>query len=237
MERSTTKFITFTAICSFLGALTTAFLIFVPSVNSQGLEAGAMLHSNTLYLSKLWVLFVHPQVNFIAFLGVAYLLYKKHQLLVILGTLGLSVWAYTEMSQQALLIDALNQFWRPGYLEATSSVDKEMYRTLIIGSSALSDSKYFLVIYSFGLGSLLFGFAFNSESGLGKLISASLIFIGVLSLGSFARFYLGLTQINEVVDWLYQQVYSYLQPAIRVVIGLWLLMKLKKENSTRIEVT
>lgn len=136
-------FLKIAAICSFLGALTTTLLIFLPSAVGTDFEARVQLHTNGLYLSKLWILYIHPQVNIIATLGIGFLLFKKYPFSIIVGTLFLSIWAYTEMSQQAILIDALNQFWRPGYLSATNDTDKLMYTTLITGATGISDSKYF----------------------------------------------------------------------------------------------
>ena len=104
-------FLKVAAICSFLGALTTALLIFLPNPEAIDFESRTLLYQNKLYLGKLWILFVHPQVNIIASLGIAWLLFKRYPLQIILGTLFLLIWAYTEMSQQALLIDSLNQIW------------------------------------------------------------------------------------------------------------------------------
>lgn len=229
-DKSKKNLLTLAAVCSFIGALTTALLIFLPNPSAPDSEARARLHENGLYLSKLWILFIHPQVNFMAVLGMGYLLWRKNAALVIPGTLFLAVWAYTEMSQQALLIDALNNFWRPEYLRAASEADKAMYTTLITGTTAISDSKYFLVIYGFGAGSLLYGLAMLRERGAGRWIGISLIFIGMLSLASFARYYLGATAVHDLVNNVYKWIYSYLQPLVRVAIGLWILSETRKFN-------
>jgi len=218
-----TVFLKATAVCSFLGAITTALLIFLPNPPAADFESSIALHNNSLYLSKLWILFIHPQVNLLAALGIAYLLFKKYPLHTVFGTVFLMVWAYTEMTQQALLIDSLNQIWRPGYASADSEVSKNMFNTLIQAANGISDSKYFLVIYGFGVGSLLFGLAFVQENTWAKWIGVSLIFIGVLSLASFLRYYLGVDVLNGVVNWSYKWIYSYLQPAVRIAAGIWIL--------------
>ncbi len=224
-------FLKATAICSFLGALTTTLLIFLPNPEAPDFETRASLYNNALYLSKLWILFIHPQVNILAAFGIAYLLFKKYPLHIVFGTLFLLVWAYTEMSQQSLLIDTLNQIWRPGYIKADNEVSKNMFTTLIKAASGISDSKYFLVIYGFGVGSFLYGLAFVRENGLGKWIGISLIFIGILSLSSFLRYYLGLNSLNGIVNWSYEWIYSYLQPLVRIAIGIWILKEIKKEHN------
>jgi hypothetical protein len=220
-------FLKIAAICSFLGAITTAVLIFLPSPEAAEFESQVLLFKNNTYLTKLWILFLHPQLNLIASFGVAYLLFRKYPLQIILGTLFLSIWAYTEMTQQSLLIDALNQFWRPGYVEADNETSKNMYETLIKAASGISDSNYFLVIYGFGLGSLLYGLGFLSEMGLGKLIGIALIFIGILSLASFVRYYLGINFLSPIVDACYNYIYPYLQPLVRIGIGIWILREIK----------
>lgn len=225
-------FLISTAICSFLGALTTVLLIFLPNPDAPDFETRSSLYDNGLYLGKLWILFIHPQVNILASLGVAYLLFKKYPLQIVFGTLFLLVWAYTEMAQQSLLIDTLNQIWRPGYVEADNEVSKNMFETLIKAANGISDSQYFLVIYGFGLGSLFYGLALVQESGLGKWIGIALLFIGILSLSSFARYYLGVTSLNEIVNWSYKWIYTYLQPLVRIAIGVWILMEIKKRYNT-----
>lgn len=220
------SFLKVTAVCSFLGALTTALLIFLPSPSAPDFESQLLLSSNRLYLTKLWVLFLHPQLNLIASLGLAYLLFRRYPTYIILGTLFLSVWAYTEMSQQALLIDALNQIWRPGYLSSSGDA-LIVYETLIKGAAGISDSNYFIVIYGFGLGSFFYGLAFTNEGAFKKSLGISLLFIGVLSCAAFSSYYLGATILSPAVNWCYTWVYPYLQPLVRVALGVWILTKLK----------
>lgn len=215
------------AICSFVGALTTALLIFLPNPEAADFEAKTLLYKNKLYVNKLWILFIHPQVNLLASLGIAFLLFKKYSLQILVGTFFLFTWAYTEMSQQSLLIDTLNQIWRPGYVQAQNEVDINMFTTLINAANGISDSKYFLVIYGFGLGSFLYGLAFIRENGFGKWIGIALLFIGLLSLSSFARYYLGISSLNSIVNWSYEWIYSYLQPIVRIAMGVWILKEIK----------
>ncbi|MEP3209702.1 MAG: hypothetical protein ABJN95_10955 [Maribacter sp.] len=224
-------FLKLAAICSLLGALTTSLLLFLPSPMATDFESQALLYENKLYVSKLWILFVHPQVNIIASLGIAYLLYKRYPLQMIVGSLFLMVWAYTEMAQQSLLIDTLNQIWRPNYVSAETELSKDMFRSLIHAANGISDSKYFLVIYGFGFGSLLYGTALVQENGLGKWIGISLLFIGILSLCSFLRYYLGIGALDTPVNWLYKWIYSYLQPMVRIAIGIWIFMHFKSERN------
>lgn len=227
------KFLLTSAVCSFLGALTTALLLFLPAVDALDFESKIQLYQNKLYLTKLWILFLHPQFNTVASLGICFLLFKKYPLHIILGTLFLLVWFYSEMSQQAFLIDALNQMWRPNYIQATDEITKNINRTLIYGATGLSDSKYFLVIYGFGLGSLFYGLALVQEQKMGRWIGMSLIFIGILSLSSFLRYYLSMDLLSPFVDWTYTWIYPYLQPLVRIGIGVWILNKMRDQYTKR----
>lgn len=222
------KFLIVSAVCSILGALTTGLLIFLPAVEALDFESKVQLYQNKLYLTKLWILFFHPQFNMMASLGICVLLFKKYPLQMIPGTLFLLVWFYSEMSQQAFLIDALNQMWRPGYMLAADEITLNINRTLIHGATGLSDSKYFLVIYGFGLGSLLYGLAFVQEQKIEKCIGISLIFIGILSLFSFLRYYLSMDFLSPYVDWTYTWIYPYLQPLVRIGIGVWIFNETTK---------
>ncbi len=224
-------FLILAGICSILGAITTSLLIFLPNPAASDFESQALLFENSLYLTKLWILFIHPQVNIIASLGIVYFLLRKYPMQMIVGSLFLLVWAYTEMSQQSLLIDTLNQIWRPNYVNAESEITKSMFKSLINAANGISDSKYFLVIYGFGFGSLIYGTALIKENGLGKWIGASLLFIGILSLCSFIRYYLGITSLNKPVNWAYEWIYSYLQPLVRIAIGIWIFKKIKTEHN------
>lgn len=210
------------AICSLLGATTTALLIFLPQTPAVDFEAQALLHQNRLYLTKLWILFLHPQFNLIASLGLGVLLFKNKPWAIIIGGMFLVYWAYTELRQQAFLIDALNQMWRPSYLAEIEEDQRQMYRTLIKGMSGINDSHYFVVIYAFGMGSLLFGWAMLKERNWGKYLGWSLVFIGLLSLSSFGRYYLGISVLNSPVDFSYHWVYPYLQPLVRIGIAIWI---------------
>ena len=231
MDKSFHRFLWAAALCSFLGALTTALLIFLPSVETGGKQHSILLYNNSAYIWKLWILFLHPQFNFIASLGVAVVLLKKYPLEIIIGSFFLLVWTYTEMSQQVLLIDALNQYWRPGFLNANDSMSRSVFLTLIKGTDAISDSQYFLLLYGFGLGSMLYGLAFIRESGWAKYIGIALVFVAALSLASFARHYLGFSDWSAAVDWLYQWVYSVLQPLVRLAIGVWLIGAIRSTTS------
>lgn len=227
MEINYRGFLVCAGICSLLGALTTALLVFLPATSATLPGNSPLLHTDSLYIARLWLLFIHPQLNFIAALGVAVVLLKKNPMLMVTGTFFLLVWAVSEMLQQALLIDALNQIWRPAYLGAGDAMSRDIYLTLIKGADALSDSKYFIVLYAFGLGTILYGLALARETGVVRWVGTAMLFIGFLSLGAFLRYYLGVDGLSALVDWSYRWIYAWLQPLVRISLGIWLFSHAK----------
>lgn len=193
-----------------------------------GFDAAQALHQNGLYLYKKWVLFFHPQLAFIAAMTAAMILFKKSPAFTSIGLFYIAVWAVTEMTQQAYLIDALNQIWRPAYL-AADGVDKEAWRITIQGFSGVSDSQYFLLIFGFGMGSLLFGFAFPKQHRTSLLIGIVTSLIGFMSLISFASYYAGAAFATPVVAFWYGWLYGPLQISVRLLLGWWLWQQSKQK--------
>lgn len=220
------------AIASLLSALTTAVLIYGPNLQTGSNPiAQAELHNNWGYLYKPWVLFIHPQFAFIASLGAAVVLFEKNPALVSIGLFYLLLWAVTEITQQAYIIDGLNQFWRPAYLNADTETQKQTYDTIITGFKGTYDSMYFVLLFGFGIGTTLFGLAFLSATLFEKTIGATFIFIGSLSLAAFASYYAGLSVVSPVSSWIYANVYGVIQTGVRLALGYWLWREANKGSS------
>jgi len=216
------KYLKVASICSILGAITTILLIYLPGPTAKGFEAEAALHLNFLYMFKLWVLFTHPQFNVIATIGITVLFIKKYPEFVIPGTLAILIWGFTEMAQQAFMIDAVNMIWRPEYLKEVNEINKTALHTQLSGVGAIWDTMYFLVKYGFGLGTLLMGIVLVKAKKLALWIGSANILIGTTMLMAFTADYLGLKFFLLPVDWFYDWIYPVLQPAVRITLGIWL---------------
>jgi len=211
------------AILSCLSAITTAILMYGPdAATPDGFEAAQALHANTLHTYKKWVLFFHPQFAFLAACAAAAVLVRRAPALTLVGLFYLGVWAVTEMTQQAFLIDTLNQMWRPAYL-AAGAADKDQWRTLITGLQGISDGQYFVLIFGFGLGTLLIGGAFLKGPGPDKILGAGMITIGIMSLLAFAYYYAGLSSIGALISGWYGWIYGPLQIGVRLGLAVWLM--------------
>jgi len=218
------------AILSVFSALTTATLMYGPNAPAaEGFDAAQSLHDNGLYLYKKWVLFLHPQFAFLAALAAGIAMFRDRGFLIAATLFYLGLWAYTEVSQQAYIIDALNQMWRPAYLAAEGE-NRELWRTLITSMHGISDSQYFVVIFAFGVGTLLFGFAFGHQGKLTIFLRYGMIAIGVMSLVSFLFYYAGFTAAGSLVGAWYGYVYGPLQIAIRLALALWLWHEASTHN-------
>lgn len=222
------------ALCSLASAITTATLMYGPNPpTAETFEAAQTLHQNGLYMMKKWVLFLHPQFAFIAAITASFMTFKKAPTATCFGLMFLFIWAYTEMSQQAYLIDALNQYWRPAYA-AAADADKAAWATLIKGSEAVSDSYYFLLIYGFALGSLIFGFALQKQKRAGLIIGLATSLIGLMSLIAFLFYYAGFSSLSDLVGGWYSWIYGPLQISVRLALGWWLFdcaMKIANSES------
>lgn len=216
---------------AFLSALTTATLMYGPNPPApDGFDATQELHTSLLHLYKKWVLFFHPQFAFIAALAAGYYMIKRSPALVLIALFYLSVWSITEMSQQAYLIDALNQIWRPAYLAATPE-NKNLWHTLITGLGGISDSQYFVVVFCFGVGSIFMGAALIQERGQALPIGVINCVIGVMSLLAFASYYAGLSAASPLVQAWYNWLYGPLQVGVRLWFAWWLFKQSTAYNA------
>jgi hypothetical protein len=191
------------------------------------------LHTDVLYLYKRWVLFFHPQFAFIASLGVGLALFAKRPVFVVIGLFYLLVWSATEMTQQAFIIDGLNQYWRPGFLNAPDAPGRTAYETLLRGFGGISDSQYFVVLFSFGVGTTLLGYAFLQADPFGKAIGVVLLCIGLVSVMSFVGDYAGMAAVTPLTSWFYANVYGVIQTGVRIAMGIWLWKLYVRGSHTR----
>lgn len=222
MQVRINRFLRVAAICSVLGAITTALVAFIPVPEVETFDEKVSLHTNTNYLTKLWIFFLHPQFNVLAAFGISVLFVKKFPEYIIPATLGIIVWAVTEAGQQAFTIDAVNQTWRAEYMQQSDPQVKAALFVQLKGSEAIRSSMFFLLLFCYGVSSTLFGIVLLQSDTLGKWLGCSFLYFGILSFVSFARYYLGWKQVSPSVDFIFDTIYPWLQPAARLGLGIWL---------------
>jgi hypothetical protein len=227
----TKKFFIMVGICSLLSAIGVLLLAYLPSPEIDGFEAQVMLYTNEIYLLKLWISFFHHQLAGIAIIGIVVVLYKKYPELIIRGALFYFMWAFTEIAQQAYMIDAVNQILRPQYSNATDEATKAVLKTHLLGVNAVWDTMYFIYIYGLALGSILLGVGLTKSDKLGRWLGYSFIFLGLFNFAYFIRWYVpGMEHLSPPTEWLLANVLPHLQPIVYVALGVWLFQQSKMEE-------
>jgi len=217
--RFTPAFYRFAAVCSFISAITTLGLIFLPGMLTPAEDfAGRMARVNDpLYQLYAWVYFVHPFLVVAAALGVAMRLRREATSLVIPGLVAFLLWGATEAGQQALTLFAFNP-WRLAWLagdpvvRATMEVRTAMY-------DGVWNAMYFLLIVGFFFANVLYAVALWRRRGLSRVVGALYAAAAALTLQIIIVELGGGQLLPEAIDF---WVYPLIQPLARTLIGVWL---------------
>ncbi len=215
-------FLKFAAICSILSAFTTMTLMGIDVPTPSSIQEQARLHQHTAYLFRTWVYFLHPLLVLVAVIGFFTTQYRKYLGWSVMFLLFFFIWTHTEALQQALALDALNQYWRPAYLSTDDPTTKQAMEFLMLGFPGIYDSHYFLLLFAFGIGSTTMGIVMMRGSGLQRLLGYAFVFFGVLSLVSFINYYLWPNPSGALVQFSYAWIYPWLQPLARIGLGVLL---------------
>ena len=211
------------ALCAFLSAVTTCILIFVEVPRNPDILEQAALANNATYLFRTWTYFFHPLFAIVSIIGLFLAYQNRNPGLAMTALIFFILWAFTEALQQALALDALNQYWRPMLLNASDEETRTTALYLLKGFDGLYDSFYFLLLFAFAIGSTLMGLLLLKGSLLERVIAITMIYFGLLSLISFFGYYAPWPAVSGFVNWSYQWIYPTLQPVARVLIA-WLLL-------------
>ncbi len=213
------RFYRFAAACSFLSAATTLSLIFLPYLYgpASGIEARVQLLDSPAYMLRAWIYLLHPAVVFSAALGVATVVSRHSAGSAVVGLIGFFVWAFTEAAQQALTLVAFNR-WAAAYPGADAGT-RALLESQIATYDAVWDSMFFLLLLGFLVGNLVFGLALVRREGFERLLGALFALVGLLTLLNVSQLLGGPGLPEALGPWLYPIV----QPATRILIGVWLL--------------
>lgn len=202
-----------------MSAITTFLLWLLPQfiqpVNS--FEASIALHQDAYSIGRNWVNFVHIFLALTAYLGAAFLLWRRSPGLAAAGFLAFLIWGLTELLGVSINLFAVNGAWRPAYLAADPATQMSLKATLTAWS-AIWDAMFFLLLVAFALGSAAFGAAGLRQPGLGKWIGILFLLAVPLTLIIIAGGYFGIEFANALVE----VIYPILQPVSRAALALWL---------------
>lgn len=206
------------ALCSIASAVTTLLLIFLPRVYgpAASLDERVLFLNNPFYQLRAWSYLLHPFLVLAAALGVAVALWRRAAALVLPGFLGFLLWAFTEAGQQTLTLTVFHRLARP-WPQADLSA-REILRMQIASYDALWDAMFLLLLIAFLIGNVLYGMACLRDRGLTRVLGLFYFGAVFLTLTGIVSELGGPTLPPLLATWLY----PLLQPAARLLIGIWL---------------
>jgi hypothetical protein len=221
-------FYRFAAVCSWVSALTTCLLIFLPEFYAplDGFEGRMQRVHDPAYVFRSWVYLLHPFVTGAAALAVALRLRRVAPALVIPGLIGFLLWAVTEAAQQAVTLQAFDR-WRVAYLAGDAAVRSTMQMRAAI-YDGIWDAMFFLLLLGFFIGNVLYSIALWRGRALSKAVSVG--YVGAAALTAFGiSVEVGGPGLPSSIDaWLYPAI----QPLARTLIGVWLWRNAAFDPST-----
>lgn len=211
------------AVCSWLSAVTTLLLIFLPQWYAPGdsFEARMARVEDPAYVLRSWVYLLHPFLVVTAALAVALRLRRAAASWLVPGLLGFLLWGGTEAAQQALTLAAFDP-WRVAYLAGDPAVRSTMeLRTALYDD--LWDAMFVLLLIGFLIGNVLYACATLQIRGFTRLLGVFYTLAALLTLIGLLR-ELGLPAPPPTLDsWLYPAT----QPLARALIGVWLWLSVR----------
>jgi hypothetical protein len=209
-----------TAVCSFISAVTTLCLIFLPRwyPAAANLDERIALLDYPVYTVRLWIYLCHPFFTFAAALGIAVARWRDRFSFILPGILGFAVWGYTEALQQVLALVANHYAWRMAARTAADASVRAMARTQIFGFEAIWDALYVLLVVGFILGNTFYAAAMWRGSRLSRTLAFLFLAAATLSVFNLLNAFNIANQADPVMKW----VYPLLQPAARTLIGVYL---------------
>jgi hypothetical protein len=215
------------AICSFVSAITTLGLIFLPRFYgpAASVDERVLRLDNPFYQLRAWTYLFHPFLTVTAALGVAVALRRRAAGLIVPGFLGFLLWGFTEAGQQTLTLAAFHR-WARAWPEADSAT-REILRAHIATYDALWDAMFLLLLLGFFIANVLYGLATVRERGLTRMLGYFYFGAAFLTLAIFSGEVGGPSLPPLLEAWLY----PLLQPAARALIGVWLWRAMDRSES------
>ncbi|HEY0627638.1 MAG TPA: hypothetical protein VGD10_13045 [Allosphingosinicella sp.] len=217
MRRFPTGFYRAAAVASFLTALTTVALIFLPDFYgpADGLEGRMGRVQDPAYQLRAWIYLFHPLLVFAAALAV-FLRFRDRPALVLPGIIGFGLWAVTEAAQQAMTLFMFDR-WRRAWLAGDEAIRATMdVRAAIY--DGLWDASYVFLLIGFLIGCAFYAAELLRHRRLTRVVGAFYAAAALLTLIFLVADLGGPSLPPSLGAWLYPAI----QPLGRFLIGLWL---------------
>jgi hypothetical protein len=207
------------AVASFVSAITTLGLIFLPDfyAPAEGLAGRMQRVTDPAYQLRAWIYLLHPFLVFTAALGIALASRRVAPALALAGILAFGLWAVTEAGQQTLTLFAFDD-WRRAWLAGDAAVRATMELRAAI-YDGLWDASYALLLIGFLIGNSLFAaILFRGPDTLSRIVGGFLTLAALLTLAILIVEVGGPDLLAPLGRWAYPAI----QPLGRVLIGIWL---------------
>ena len=216
--RFSASFYRATAVCSFISAVTTLLLIFLPKFYgpADSIDARVALIHHPLWQLRAWNYLFHPFFTLAAALGVAVALRHSTPGRIVAGFLCFLLWGFTEAGQQALTLMVYRR-WAAAYPQADAA-GREVLQLQIASYDNLWDAMFLLLLIAFFAANILYGCATIPGQGLTRLIGIFYFGAAFLTLSIISNELSGPALPPSLEAW----IYPLTQPAARFCIGLWL---------------
>jgi hypothetical protein len=216
---ATPAFLRLAAACSAASAVTTLGLIFLPygfAPLADGETARQLF--DPLYMTRVWVALVHPLLVLVAVMGVFAVRAAAAPGSAFCGLIYFLLWAGTEAVQQSLTLVTLNWTWRAEYLQLSDPAAGERLRWSLAAFEGVSDGLFFFILVAFVVADLAFAIAVWGGDSLQRTVAVGFALAAALGVIS------ALTSFGPGVfpDALMAVLYPLLQPAARLLTGVWL---------------
>jgi len=212
-------FVRFAAICSCVSGITTFLMWYLSRLipATPQFEQTLQLANNSAYMLRWWINFAHIFFALAAYCGAALVLRRRSLGWAVWGGLQFGIWGLVELIGVTVAIWAVNRGWRAEY--GTASPDRrDLLRVFLEAWPGVWNGLFFLLLIAFLLGSLSLGLLSVKGRGLERLTGILLL----LSIPLSVMIILGEYWNVNVASRLENIVYPVLQPASRIVMGVWL---------------
>jgi hypothetical protein len=219
-ERVSTAFIKVASICAMATALTTIAVHWFPDLwsNATTFESRVQLRHNAIYMGRLWIVLIHCVLVVISMAAIVCLLNGRAWVIAMFGFGSYVMFAFVEILRTSLSIFAVNRAWRTGYETSSNDMRRQTFRDALDTFAGVNDALFFVFFAAFTAGLFCYGFALLLRSGIDQGVGLLFLLWGVLNLPALVGAIAGNEALDKGFDW----VGRYFQPAVRLLLGLWL---------------
>lgn len=212
-------FVRFAAICSCISAVTTFLMWYLARRTPAGaqFEETLQLANNFSYMARWWINFAHIFFALAAYSGAVAVLRHRSLAWGLWSLLLFGTWGLVELVGVTAAIWAVNRGWRAEYGLA-GPARRELLRIFLEAWPQVWNALFFLLLIAFLFGSLSLGLLAIKGRGLERTTGILLLLAVPLS----TLIMLGEYWNVKVASGLETVIYPVLQPASRMVMGVWL---------------